>query len=100
MLTDGQEALAVFGKSQREWDPYGNSDRRLRKMAKIDALPESLKAVVHDFGWLTVKEFTEAGVSNAKTIRRLIHTVLYEHSHEYRSRIQAKAAHIDTETTP
>lgn len=80
MQTDGQRALEAFGRS----------DRRARKMNRIDALPAELKAVVHDFGWLTVKEFTECGVTSAKKIRHLIHIVLFEHSHEYRSRYEPK----------
>jgi hypothetical protein len=93
MSTDGQEALAAFSRSGRAVpasEEYGRYDRRQRKMAKIDALPAPLKAVVHDFGWLTVKTFMEDGVTDAKAIRRLIHVVLHEHSNEYKSRFQQR----------
>lgn len=59
-------------------------------MAKIDALPPSIKAVVHDYGWLTVKMLMEAGVKDGQAMRRIIKVVLHEHSNEYRAQCQSK----------
>lgn len=71
---------------QREgWEPFGNPERRRKKMERIDALPPAIKAVVHDFGWLTVKTLMDAGVTDGKQMRTVIKVLLMEHSHEFRS---------------
>jgi hypothetical protein len=67
---------------------HAEADRQKRKMARIDDLPSATRAVVHDFGWQTVKTFMDCGVNDAKVMRRLIHIVLYEHSHGYRAGYQ------------
>lgn len=72
------------------WEPFGDPARRQRKMAAIDALPPAIKAVVHDYGWLTVKTMMEAGVSDGKKMRALIKVVLMEHSNEYRSHYEPR----------
>lgn len=75
---------------QAGWQPFGNPDRRARKMEKIDGLPPEIKAVVHEFGWLTVKTLMESGVTSAKKMRSVIKVILMEHSHEYRSRFEPR----------
>lgn len=54
-------------------------------MERIDNLPDAVKQVVHDFGWLTVKTLMDAGVKDAKSMKMIIKIILYEHSHAYRS---------------
>lgn len=72
------------------WEPFGDPARRQRKFERIDDLPPAIKAVVHDYGWLTVKTLMEAGVSDGKKMRTLIKTILYEHSNEYRSQFEPR----------
>lgn len=58
--------------------PPASQDRRKRKMATIDSLPASIREAIHDLGWNIVKQFMEAGVSDAKAIRRLVTVVREE----------------------
>lgn len=46
-----------------------------RRMARIDALPADVRAVVHDEGMTIVNAFLACGVRKAKHMRHLIDTV-------------------------
>lgn len=72
----------------RAWEPFGNPERRRKKMEKIDALPGPIKQVVHEYGWLTVKTLMDAGVKDKKAMLSIIKVILYEHSHAFRSQMQ------------
>lgn len=54
------------------------SERRERKMSRIDGLPQPLRDCVHEFGWRIVKAFLEAGVIDARDIRILVKTIRHE----------------------
>ncbi|RKK04009.1 hypothetical protein [Teichococcus wenyumeiae] len=49
--------------------------KRVRRMERIDAMPEDIRRCVHDFGLTIVDAFTQCGVTKGKHIRHLVETV-------------------------
>lgn len=66
-------------------DPDLRLDVRRRRMERIDALPQDVRVLVHEFGWTVVGQFWDAGVRKPSLIRHLIETVLTG-AHEVQSR--------------
>lgn len=54
--------------------------RSAKRMAAIDALPASMRAVVHEYGYMIVSNFLNCGVKKPEHIRHLVETVLNEFS--------------------
>lgn len=58
----------------------GFEGRRIARMARIDAMPPEMRALVNDYGLTIVDAFHQSGVVKAKRIRNLVETVLNEFS--------------------
>lgn len=43
--------------------------------ARFEALPADVRALVHDEGWETIREFLDLGITDTQAIRRLIDMV-------------------------
>jgi len=54
--------------------------RRQRRMEVVDALPQELRELVHEYGFYVVKSFIDIGVTKPKHIRHLVEAVLNEFS--------------------
>lgn len=54
--------------------------KRGARMAKIDALPPDIRALVHEYGYSVVENFMACGVTKPRHIRHLVETVLNEFS--------------------
>lgn len=54
----------------------GTAKRARERMARVDAMPRELRHVVYEFGLDVVQEFLNHKVTNPKSIRHLIATVL------------------------
>lgn len=54
------------------------NDRVVKRMNRIDKLPQPLRALVHEYGLSIVTAFIDAGMYDAKRIRHCIETVLNE----------------------
>lgn len=54
--------------------------RASRRMSEIDALSPDLRKVVHDYGYMIVRNFLNCGVRKPSHIRHLVETVLNEFS--------------------
>ena len=52
--------------------------KRAARMAKVDALPQDVREVVHDWGLSIVDAFWDIGVRKGKQMRHIIETVLNE----------------------
>jgi len=55
-------------------------DRRVRRMARIDALSPDIRELVHEYGFNIVNGFLDHGVVKPRAIRHLVETVLDEFS--------------------
>jgi hypothetical protein len=54
--------------------------KRRERMDKIDAMPEDIRELVHEYGSTVVNAFMQNGVTKANRIRHLVETVLDEFS--------------------
>lgn len=54
--------------------------KRAARMATIDSLPESIRDLVHFYGYASVKTLMDCGVSKPGQIRHCIETILDEFS--------------------
>lgn len=52
------------------------ADRARKRMARVDALPSSMRAVVHEYSLEVVQEFLNNGVRDPAAVRRMIEAVL------------------------
>lgn len=50
-------------------------DRTLRAVAATDDMPPELRACVHEYGFAIVQGMRQAGVTDPRRIRQLVHTV-------------------------
>lgn len=55
-------------------------ENRIRRMERIDAMPEDLRKLVHSYGLAVVETCTALGVTKARHIRHIVETVLDEFS--------------------
>lgn len=56
------------------------SHRRQARMARVDALPDDLRELVHEYGLCVVDQFMRHGIMKVRVIRHLVETVLDEFS--------------------
>jgi hypothetical protein len=54
--------------------------RRRARMARIDAMPPEVRALVHQYGFHVVHTIMEAGVTKPAQIRNIVETILDEFS--------------------
>ena len=54
--------------------------RRVARMERVDAMPEDIRELVHEYGLTVVDAFLSCGVTKANRIRHLVETVLDEFS--------------------
>lgn len=54
--------------------------KRAARMGRVDAMPDGLRALVHEYGLNVVQQFLQSGVTNPRTIRHLVETLLDEFS--------------------
>jgi len=54
--------------------------RRLDRMKFVDALPQELRELVHEYGLSVVRSIMDSGVTRPKNIRHIVETVLDEFS--------------------
>lgn len=57
---------------------FGNQDRRVKKMARIDSLSREQRMVVHEYGWGIVRRMIELGIERPADMRGLISIILHE----------------------
>lgn len=79
-MTPRQRMLAEREKQQREIEAPGYNSavasRAQKRMARIDAMPPELRAVVYEYNLEVVWEFLQHGVKKPSSIKHLIDTVL------------------------
>lgn len=54
--------------------------RSARRMAAIDALPDDIRALVHEYSYTVVDAFLVLGIKKPRHIRHLVEVVLNEFS--------------------
>ena len=54
--------------------------RRISRMAEIDALPPDIRILTHEYGYNVVKAMLDIGVSKPRHIKHLVETILNEFS--------------------
>jgi hypothetical protein len=64
---------ALLDDDPSKWHKLGPT--RLRWLEKTDAMPAELRHCVHDFGYLVVSAFINAGVTDAGSIRTIVYAV-------------------------
>lgn len=47
-------------------------ERAERTMARVDRMPQSIRALAHEYGWLAVSECISAGITKPRVIEHLI----------------------------
>lgn len=55
-------------------------ERRVKRMAEVDAMPADMRRLVHDYGLNVVLALQQAGVRKTKHMRHIVETVLNEFS--------------------
>jgi hypothetical protein len=55
-------------------------ERRVKRMAEVDAMPADMRRLVHDYGLTVVLALQQAGVRKTKHMRHIVETVLNEFS--------------------
>lgn len=54
--------------------------KRRKRMEEIDALPEGLRLLVHEYGYPIIRAFLDIGVSKPRHIRHIVEMTLNEFS--------------------
>lgn len=54
--------------------------KRQARMAKVDAMPEGLRALVNEYGLSVVQSFLDLGVTKPRQIRHVVENILNEFS--------------------
>lgn len=75
--------LAAHNGSDLGSNPSGstiNNTRRAARMAQVDALSPDLRALVHEYGFPTVKSLLDLGVKKPRQIKHVVETILDEFS--------------------
>jgi hypothetical protein len=63
------------GSNGRTDRPQQWQDAAIRRMARIDALPREVRALVHHYGWEPVKIFLDLGVTRPGQLEASIRAV-------------------------
>lgn len=66
-------------------DDFKISEKALRHLAQVDAMPAELRACVHEFGYTVVSACLDAGVDRPNRIRQLVHMIWEGARHERQS---------------
>jgi hypothetical protein len=64
----------------RPWTENHVQRKRRARMAAIDALSPTLRALVHDYGYTVVRAYLDCGVTSPRRIEHLVETTLNEMS--------------------
>lgn len=75
--------LAAHNGSDLGSNPSGSTidnTRRVARMAQVDALSSEHRALVHEYGFATVKTLLDLGVKKPRQIKHVVETVLDEFS--------------------